>query len=62
MSNKRRATYHPYDGPSHLDRMEADGVDYSDIHGTHKGFVVVLVLLVGFWSALIGYIAWAVTR
>lgn len=67
MSNKLSATFHPHtaptlDEPSCLDLMEAEGANYDDVHGMHKGFIVAFVLLVGFWAGLGGYIVWAVTR
>ena len=54
-----RTTYLPT-GP--LDRLEADGHDYRDVHGYHRGFLVIGVILLAAWSPVIMLVVRAVTK
>lgn len=66
MSNKYAATFHPHDAPtdtipSRLDLMQANGVDYTDVHGFVRGFVWVIVGVVVFW-VVVAVSIWGLTR
>jgi hypothetical protein len=63
MSNKRAETFHPYDAPSNLDALEADGHDYRNVHGYWPGLLIGLGVIVGSWVVAGGMVwLWVVTR
>ncbi len=54
-----RTTYIP---PSRLDSLEADGFDYRDVHGLHKGFVTIAIIFLAATVAVYGTIGVAVVQ